>query len=380
MTLRKLGELCEFRYGKGLPEAKRNRGNIPVYGSNGAVGFHSDGITDGPTIIIGRKGSIGEVNISDGACWPIDTTYYVDRQCTRHDIHWLAHALRTLRLSDLNKATGVPGLNRDDAYEREIWVPSLAEQKRIAAILDQADTVRRKRLAALERVNQLPQAIFNQMFGQTSLGATEWPTVKCSEVCSRITVGVVVKPASYYAETGVPALRGTNVKHDGFDLSDLVYFTKQAHETVLAKSRLRTGDLVIVRSGRPGLAAVVPDSLDGANAIDLIVATPNQNKVRSTFIREYINSPLGRAQVLAESRGQVQQHFNVGSFSNASILLPTIDAQLKFEARLHRVEALAFTAKEAANKLDALFASLQHRAFRGELTAKAAERELAGVG
>jgi type I restriction enzyme S subunit len=78
-----LGEVCEFKYGKSLPEANRAAGQVPVFGSNGPVGLHDEAITAGPTIVIGRKGSFGEVNFSLIPCWPIDTTYYID--CTPID-------------------------------------------------------------------------------------------------------------------------------------------------------------------------------------------------------------------------------------------------------------------------------------------------------
>lgn len=77
-----LGEVCEFKYGKSLAAAKRDGGKYPVYGSNGPVGCHSAALTDGPAIIIGRKGSFGEVAYSPDSCWPIDTTYYI---CHGHE-------------------------------------------------------------------------------------------------------------------------------------------------------------------------------------------------------------------------------------------------------------------------------------------------------
>lgn len=106
-----LGGLCEFKYGNSLPERKRNPGSIRVYGSNGIVGYHSQSITQGETIIIGRKGSIGEVHYSDSPCFPIDTTYYITE--TKRDCHlkWLYYMLRSLQLSDLNKSSAIPGLN-----------------------------------------------------------------------------------------------------------------------------------------------------------------------------------------------------------------------------------------------------------------------------
>jgi type I restriction enzyme S subunit len=131
-----LGEICRFEYGKSLPEKVRKRGNYAVYGSNGQVGRHESGLTSGKTIIVGRKGSIGEVHLSEHSCWPIDTTYFIDESCTDCDLEWLFYSLRYLRLDTLNKASGVPGLNREDVYKQEVCQPTTKKaQQRIAAQL-----------------------------------------------------------------------------------------------------------------------------------------------------------------------------------------------------------------------------------------------------
>lgn len=148
MSARPLGEICEFKYGSALPERARQAGKVLVFGSNGQVGFHSESLTDGPTVIVGRKGSVGKVAYCDESCWPIDTTYFVDGTCTEHDLRWLYYALESLDLGSLNKATGVPGLNREDAYRKTIFLPPLDEQRRIAAILEQADSVRQRQKKA----------------------------------------------------------------------------------------------------------------------------------------------------------------------------------------------------------------------------------------
>ena len=76
----KLGDLLSLEYGFSLPDSRRKDGEIPVIGSNGIVGFHDEAFIDGPAIIIGRKGSVGQVNWIDRGCCPIDTTFYVQRQ------------------------------------------------------------------------------------------------------------------------------------------------------------------------------------------------------------------------------------------------------------------------------------------------------------
>jgi type I restriction enzyme S subunit len=123
----KLGDVLEFKYGKSLPAKRRKGSDYPVFGSNGIVGQHSEALVSGPVLIIGRKGSIGEVHQSDGPCSPIDTTYFVDDFYSQPIRFWY-HRLKALPLAELNRATALPGLNRQDAYDLGITLPPLAEQ------------------------------------------------------------------------------------------------------------------------------------------------------------------------------------------------------------------------------------------------------------
>lgn len=129
-----LGEEISLQYGKSLRTDKREAGAFNVYGSNGIVGHHSEAAVRGPGIIVGRKGSVGEVVYSPYDFWPIDTTYYVEK---KHDNNWLFvyYLLTTLGLSSLNSHSAVPGLNRESAYPIRCLVPPKPEQQKIAAVL-----------------------------------------------------------------------------------------------------------------------------------------------------------------------------------------------------------------------------------------------------
>ena len=131
----RLGDVLELKYGKGLPEKERIAGPVNVYGSNGRVGTHKAAITGAPAIVIGRKGSIGEVHLSHQPCFPIDTTYYVDKfgGC---DVGFIFHLLKFLPLTELDRASAIPGLNREDAYGLEVSLAPLVEQRRIVAKID----------------------------------------------------------------------------------------------------------------------------------------------------------------------------------------------------------------------------------------------------
>lgn len=185
-----LGEVCEFVYGDSLKEERRRPGKVPVFGSNGRVGWHDQAITSGPTIVIGRKGSIGEINWSGEPCYPIDTTYFVEKTKQPCNLRWLYYTLLKLDLTRLNKSAAVPGLNREDAYEQRIPWPGLAEQQRIAGQLEQSDSLRRTRRYALELSYTFLPAAFLEFFGSPSSAAKQFPLFELGEEPSLLTTVV----------------------------------------------------------------------------------------------------------------------------------------------------------------------------------------------
>ncbi len=128
----RLGTVLSLEYGSALPEKERLPGSIPVYGSNGIVGFHTSALVSGPSLIVGRKGSVGAVNISLVPFWPIDTSYFVT-PTSGIELHFAFHLLRSLGLAKHDKATAIPGINRNDVYAEIVGLPPLAEQSRIVA-------------------------------------------------------------------------------------------------------------------------------------------------------------------------------------------------------------------------------------------------------
>lgn len=133
----KLGEVLVLEYGKPLAGDQRSsQGKYPAYGANGVKAKTNEYLVDGESIIVGRKGSAGELARVSGRWWPLDVTYYVSTQMESVDIEYLYFAMQSLNLPSL--ARGVkPGINRNDVYALEIPLPPLDEQKRIVAKLDQ---------------------------------------------------------------------------------------------------------------------------------------------------------------------------------------------------------------------------------------------------
>lgn len=126
-----LGSIIQLDYGKSLPKQSRtSQGKVPVYGSNGIVGYHDEALIESGVIVVGRKGSIGQVNIAKGKSWVIDTAYFVVPQANM-SLDYLALLIKTSNLESLNKATAIPGLNRNDAYAQRCFLAPPEEQNRI---------------------------------------------------------------------------------------------------------------------------------------------------------------------------------------------------------------------------------------------------------
>ncbi len=127
---------AKMKYGSSLPSELRNDGDFLVYGSNGPVGMNSCANTSAPVVVLGRKGSFGKVNYSDKPVFAIDTTYYIDKNCTDSHMKWLFYLLQVLDLDSVSMDTGVPGLSREHVHELIIPNCGYAEQRRISVFLD----------------------------------------------------------------------------------------------------------------------------------------------------------------------------------------------------------------------------------------------------
>lgn len=154
--------------------------------------------------------------------------------------------------------------------------------------------------------------------------ASEWRTTLLDDLSNEITVGHVGPMASEYVDEGVPFLRSLNVDALRISVTDIRYITSEFHAR-LHKSRLSPGDVVIVRTGKPGACAVIPEWLGEANCSDLVIVRSGP-ELNPKFLAYYINA-VAHTHISAHLVGAVQQHFNVGSAKEMPVRHPPLDIQ-----------------------------------------------------
>lgn len=164
--VRRLKRVCRLAYGDALATEVRRPGHVAVFGSNGRVGLHDCANTRAPCVVIGRKGSFGKVNYSTEPVFAIDTTFFVDHRHTTADIRWLHYLLGLLGLDEVSKDSAIPGLDREEAYQRVVAVPPRAEQVATVHFLDHFDRRIRRYIRAKQKLIKLleeqKQAIIDQ--------------------------------------------------------------------------------------------------------------------------------------------------------------------------------------------------------------------------
>lgn len=329
-------------------------------------GYRSCGtqLVPGGSVIVSTRAPIGSLAIAQE---PLCTNQGCKAlvPTTKVDSRFFAYALSvaTPQLNALGQGSTFRELSGESLGAFLLAVPSHQEQCRIATFLDHETAWIDKLIKEKERLLGLLREKWQVTVSRavtkglntdarmrpTSLvgvGAVpaHWGEVPLKYVTPGVTVGIVVTPSAYYAPAGVPVLRSLNVRPNQIALNNLVYMSEE-HNHLHRKSMLRTGDVVVVRTGQPGTAAVVESTLDGCNCVDLIIIRRSP-KFDSQFLAYLLNSDVSRIQVAQGADGAIQQHFNVETAKSLRVALPPISEQRDIVAYLDEI------ARETADALD----------------------------
>ncbi len=284
--------------------------------------------------------------------------------------HWLDGSEFRGQITKLVTGSAQQNFGPTHLKALRISVPPLEEQRRIAAILDQAETLRTQRRTALALLDSLTQSLFLDMFGDPVVNSKGWSMSTIGDL-AEVQGGLQVTSARKNLPVEVPYLRVANVYRGVLNLSEIK--TIRATPTEIQRTTLVNNDLLVVEGhGNPneiGRAALWNGEIEQCvHQNHLIRARFDCTKVEPVFASEYVNSPGGRQHLLRA--GKSTSGLNTISVSNVRetpIALPPLPLQQTFATRIASIEALKATHRRALAALDALFASLQQRAFTGAL-------------
>lgn len=274
-------------------------------------------------------------------------------------------------LNTRKKGTGTPHLNPELLKKQKLIVPSKVEQERIVYRIDETLSEIDAGVTILNKTKE-QLAIYRQAVLKNAFENIRGKKYKIKDVCKDIKVGIVIKPSQYYTtdNKGIKTFRSANVREFQINDSDWVFINEKGQEEN-KRSIVHTGDVLIVRSGYPGTACVVNSNYDGCNAIDIIIAVPNQNIILPEYLCAYTNSPFGKTYVAEKKRGVGQKHFNVGGYSVMDITVPSLETQKmivsQIEDNLSVCENIKNTIDNSLQRAEIMRQSILKEAFEGRL-------------
>ncbi|MEY3894659.1 MAG: hypothetical protein RLZZ214_178 [Verrucomicrobiota bacterium] len=253
-------------------------------------------------------------------------------------------------------------VNRGEFLATTIPLPPLAEQKRIAGILDAADALRAKRRESIAQLDSLLQSTFDELF----VAKGEFSSVSLEEVTNRITDGTHLTPT--FLGAGVPFIFVKNIRNGKIDFTTDKFISDQEHECLFRRCPVEPGDVLYTSVGATyGQAALIGNFTKFGFQRHVAHLKPDHSKILPQFLGTVMQLPLVKNQADRWARGAAQPTINLKELREFRIPLPPLPLQRRFATIVESVERQKTRQRAHLSELDALFAVLQHRAFRGEL-------------
>ncbi len=255
----------------------------------------------------------------------------------------------------------------DDIFLKlEVPLPSLGKQQWIEKVLDRAKALQDKRHDTLVQVDTLAQSTFLEMFGDPTTNPKGWPRQTLGDITQKITDGEHLNPP--FSKTGMPIVMAGDVWEDQINFRTCKMVESDIGYRFRRKCDPETDDILIVSRGatigRLCVVGVVPEfCLMGS----VILLKPLRDKINSRFLSVFLKHPVSRHALYKTSGSSAQQAIYIKDVKKLVCIVPPILLQREFAHRVAAIEKLKSIHRTSLEKLDALFASLQHRAFRGEL-------------
>ena len=325
------------------------------------------------TVLLVTRTSVGKVAVAAmDLCFSQDITAITpDPHCL--DTSYLVHFLRTKRphLERLARGATIKGVTREVVANLAISLPPLAEQKRIAGILDAADAVRAKRREALAELDSLLQSTFLDMFGDPVTNPMGWEVKPLNELLGEKSTNGAYYPKDAYSSVGTRMVHMANafygvvnpneVKRVDAPLSDIEKYGLLPTDILVSRRSLNYEG-----SAKPCLIPETDEPLIFESS--LIRVRPDRERVLTIYLFHYLLNDRVRAKhVFPLVTRSTISGISQSNLIKVKVVLPPLDLQLRFAAVVESIEQQKTRQRAHLTELDTLFASLQSRAFRGDL-------------
>ena len=288
-----------------------------------------------------------------------------DQLDPRFLFHWVKTGAFVQRMIDVATGASYPAVSDAKVKASKIPLPPLAKQKRIAGNLDAADALRAKRREALAQIDTLLESSFLDMFGDPVTNPMGWEKPRLEDVCKKVIDCPHSTPR--WTGSGVVCLRTSNLGKGEWNWADTRFVTEEDYTERTRRSEVLPNDIILSREGTVGVLALVDEGMRLCMGQRLVQLRVNDSQLDPRFLLNLLQHNLAPERLSRLMAGSTSKHLNVKELRKLPVLLPRLDIQHRFSAIAESVEQQKTRQRAHLAELDTLFASLQSRAFRGDL-------------
>ena len=389
----KLGEIFDITSSKRVHEIDWRNEGVPFYRAREVAVLAKEGRVDNDLFIdesmyeefkakygvpkvgdllvtaVGTLGKVYAVQESDRFYFKDASVIWL-RARQEVDTSYIQHAMNSTdvqRFIQNSSGATVGTYTISRANETEIPLPPLPEQKRIAAILDKADAIRRKRQQAIQLADDFLRAVFLDMFGDPVTNPKGWPVKSLKDVSKKIGSGSTPRGGSEaYLEKGISLIRSLNIHDDDFRMKNLAFIDNEQAEK-LSNVEVQAEDVLLNITGASVCrCAVVPAELLPARVNQHVCIIRPSDLINSSYLRHVlISAPYKQKLLRMSGAGATREALTKQQVESLEVPIPPKDLQNKFLGVKAKVRNLVRSSESF--QAESIFESLSGKAFSGQL-------------
>ncbi|MCW4051400.1 MAG: restriction endonuclease subunit S [Candidatus Bathyarchaeota archaeon] len=364
--------LTEINYGKANP---KKEGNIPVIGSSGVYDSTDESLVDAPSILIGRKGNAGSIQLIKEPCWPSDTTFYLKLKSKKLDYNFLSEYLTYRKLSSEKTQTTLPSLSIGDLRYLRIPIPPLVEQRGIVEVLGTVDECIRLTDAVIERAEELKRGLMQRLFTR-GIGHTEYKETPLGDRPKNwviLPIGNICKIIDYrgrtppYSDSGIPHIRSNNIRDGNVIFEDLKYVSEDTYKKYMTRGLPEKGDILFTTEGPLGEVAEINFNIIISLAQRLVCLRSKKGLLLNKFIMYALQDYNVKKECFMRATGTTLKGIASKNFKKVPIFIPPKKEQDKIISILENHDKKLLYEKEKKKHLNLVKQGLMQLLLSGKI-------------
>lgn len=293
-----LPELATIKYGKNQKKVLSENKNIPIYGTGGLMGYATTALYDKPSVLIGRKGTIGKVKYVGYPFWTVDTLFYTIINTDIVIPKYLYYVMSLIDLNNYNEGTTIPSLRTETLNRLEFDIPSIEEQEIVLSCLNPIDEKIELNNAINNNLLQQVTTLYNEL-----VKSPDWPVLTILDIAEKVAMGPFGSniKVSTFVSKGIPIISGNHLRGYFLEEPEFNYITEE-HAERLKNSIVYPHDIVFTHAGNIGQVAIIPDGCKYKRYVlsqRQFYLRCNEAKVVPEFILLFFHSASGQHELLS---------------------------------------------------------------------------------